>query len=95
MKPLLAAELEEPKIGVTGKGLKEIHLLHLNIAVFIFFHSPMVLPHLEINVLKRTVGKRRNAGISPFFHNVFAPLKTEIIILATFNILSANAFKLD
>ena len=61
------------------------------------------LPHnLDFSLRKKPfeniVGKGENAGNQHFLlfpQGFLALLKTEIIILATFNLLSANAFNLD
>ena len=56
-----------------------------------------LLTNLKKRALENTVGKRENAGnpVFPPFPTVFStPPNRKIIILATFNLSSANAFYL-
>ena len=82
---LFDTELEEPKIGISGKGLTPYH----TIPTYSDFEKETFLKHF---------GKRRKCckqAFSPFPKMLSTIPKTNFNFSVTFFLLSANAFNLD
>ena len=96
---LFAAEFEESEIGMWGKGLNPEVEWSLDIQKLIYLftkHSRLLTTPKEVGLGKHR-GKRRKCwwpAFSPFPTEFSTLSKGEIVILSTFNLLSANAFNL-
>ena len=95
---LFAAELEEPKIGIPGKGLKGKggQYIRLFSQGFTLYHTILTFNYLKMEPFGKHCGKRRKCWLSAFspFPTMFCILpKSNFNFSATFDLFVCMCFQ--